>query len=151
MSEFQKDILIMLLSPIFLILVGTGLASYILDEDIKTVLLSFQNMLIPISIFFGGLGLVGCYGVFKYGNESLWNLELKDDWPITKKHTFKIVVVFNFVALLLGVFPFIMGGMDGLLEYAFIITVFGLGTLLLLLILFVGITISYQRVLRNRS
>ncbi len=149
MSELQKDLLILLLTPLFLILFGVGLATQILNEDFKTVLFSFQNILTRITLFFGILGILGCYGVIKYGDESFWHFELNDDWPITKQHTLKIVIIFNLMAVFLGVFPYFVGGTDSLLEYAFIIAVFGIGTAFSLLILFVGTTISYRRMLRK--
>lgn len=151
MRAFQKNIISLILAAVIMIVVGICFVSLILRANLWTSLkfLHAAIQLIPLLIIFGSLGVLGSGYLAKYGERYFWPLESNNNWPISQKHVIRTLVNFGLIIFFLGIFCYGFLGKEGLLQYVSILIVFSIGTLLSLIILFIGATVSFKCTLRK--
>lgn len=151
MRSFQKNIILIMLSAVFMILINVCLASLLLNKNFWEVLRStiLAINFFSLLIFFGCFGLFGCGYVVKYGERYFWTFELNNNWPISQYHVLKTLRNFWIIMFLLGGVLYIFFDKEGLLQFLYSLIVFNIGSLFSLFILFIGSTLSFERTSRK--
>ena len=138
MSKFYQNLALLFTVPFGLICPAIILIMSILDESAVTILNSFRPFVFRLIFTFGLLGIVGSYYKFKHRN-LIYSLEKNNNWPLTTNFVLSIILSFLSVVYVSGFISFLFSkSFIDLLDYGFIVMIFGLGIFIFIITLLIS-------------